>query len=98
MAQSWAKRFYDSKAWKECRQSFIRIREGEDGGLCQICRNRPGLIVHHRTWLTAANVSDPDIALNYSNLLYVCQECHNNIESQEENLYYFDEAGQPVPL
>ena len=98
MAKDWAKRFYDSKAWKECRQSFMRIREGEDGGLCQICRNRPALIVHHKIWLTAANVTDPDVALSYDNLLYVCQDCHNNIESERENLYFCDEEGQPNPL
>ena len=98
MAQSWAKRFYDSKAWKDCRESFIRIREGEDGGLCQMCRRSPGLIVHHREWLTAANVTDPNVSLNYDNLLFVCQKCHNSIESGEENLYFFDDDGQIKPL
>jgi len=98
VARDWAKRFYDSAAWQQCRESFIRIRESEDGGLCQICRREPGLIVHHRKWLTAANVTDPDVSLNYENLLYVCHNCHNNIASEEEKIYFFDDDGQPVPL
>ena len=98
MARDWAKRFYDSKAWKDCRESFIRIRESEDGGLCQICRRSPGLIVHHRTWLTPLNVSDPDVSLNHANMLYVCQQCHNGITSENEKILYFDDDGQPVEL
>ena len=98
MAKDWAKKFYDSKAWKECRDSFIATREAEDGGLCQICRQRAGYIVHHKQWLTAANVTDPDVSLSYDNLLYVCHPCHQNNESSDENLYFFDDSGQIQPL
>ena len=98
MAKDWAKRFYDSKQWKDCRESFIAQREAEDGGLCQMCRRRPGLIVHHRTWLTPLNVTDPDISLNHDNLLYVCYACHANIESDDQNLYFFDDQGMLQPL
>lgn len=68
-----------------------------DGGLCQICRDAPGYIVHHKVWLTPENITDPDIALNPANFLYVCHDCHNKIENDGGNLYYFDENGQPQP-
>ena len=62
-----------------------------------VCRDAPGYIVHHKVWLTPENITDPDIALNPANFLYVCHDCHNKIENDGGNLYYFDENGQPQP-
>ena len=63
-----------------------------------MCRDEPGYIVHHKVWLTPQNIDDPDVALNPANFLYVCHDCHNKIENDGGNLYYFDEQGQPQPL
>ena len=79
------------------RAAFVASRVNIDGGLCQICRDAPGYIVHHKVWLTPENITDPDIALNPANFLYVCHDCHNKIENDGGNLYYFDENGQPQP-
>lgn len=97
MAQAFAKAFYKSKKWRKCRAAFVASRVKIDGGLCQICRDAPGYIVHHKVWLTPENITDPDIALNPANFLYVCHDCHNKIENDGGNLYYFDENGQPQP-
>lgn len=98
MAQSFAEAFYKSTRWRKCRAAFIADRMRIDGGLCQMCRDEPGYIVHHKVWLTPQNIDDPDVALNPANFLYVCDGCHNKIENDGGNLYYFDEQGQPQPL
>lgn len=98
MAQAFAEAFYKSTKWRKCRAAFVASRVNIDGGLCQICRDAPGYIVHHKVWLTPENITDPDIALNPANFLYVCHNCHNKIENDGGNLYYFDENGQPQPV
>lgn len=91
MARGFAKAFYKSTAWRKCRASFIAYRQSIDGGLCQICKDDTGYIVHHREWITAQNINDPYITLNHSNLQYVCHDCHNRIDSEAR--YYFGEDG-----
>ena len=71
------KEFYRSKAWKRARQGYIDGRLSVDGGLCEICREEPGKIVHHTIWLDDINCNDPDISLNPDLFLYECQTCHN---------------------
>ena len=71
------KEFYHSMAWKRCRQAFIAHRLAVDGGMCQVCGDELGRIVHHKTWLTDANVTDPDVSLSFKNLRLECQTCHN---------------------
>jgi hypothetical protein len=71
------KEFYKSQAWRRCRQAFIDSRMAIDGGLCQVCEDEPGLIVHHTIWLDDQNCNDPSISLNHELFLYECQTCHN---------------------
>ena len=71
------KQFYRSRAWKLARRAYIEYRRAIDGGLCEVCHEEPGLIVHHTTWLDDINCNDPDIALNPKNFKYECQTCHN---------------------
>ena len=71
------KQFYRSKAWKLARQSYISTRLALDGGLCEVCHDEPGLIVHHVIWLDDVNCNDPEIALNPRLFKYECQTCHN---------------------
>lgn len=73
-----AEKFYHSKAWKDCREAFITERRMIDGGLCQRCHGTPGYIVHHKIHLNEHNITDPDIALSFSNLEFVCHKCHND--------------------
>ena len=99
MAQDFARQFYYSKAWKDCKRAFISNRISEDGGMCQICHEQPGYIVHHRVILTPENITNAEITLNTDNLEFVCHDCHNKIHFVERyNLDYggFDEHGQPI--
>lgn len=93
MAQDFAKAFYGSKAWLQCRLSYI----ASVFGLCEQCR-KPGYIVHHKIKLTTENINDPMITLNHANLQYLCIECHNAIDSEDvvRKDLRFDAAGQLV--
>lgn len=71
------KQFYRSTAWKKARQAFIDYRLAIDGGLCQVCGEELGKIVHHTIWLDDENCNDPDISLNPKRFKYECQNCHN---------------------
>ena len=102
MAREFAKSFYDSPAWKRVRKSFIALRMGTDGGMCQECHDRPGEIVHHRVWLTPDNINDSAVTLSYSNLEYVCHSCHDKIHGNLSEIsdklvqYDFTPDGQLV--
>ena len=72
------KQFYKRSPWKRARQAYIDKRVAIDGGLCEICREEMGLIVHHyKVWLDDINCNDPEISLNEDNFQYVCLTCHN---------------------
>ena len=71
------KQFYRSKAWKLARQGYINYRMAIDGGMCEVCHEEPGMIVHHTVWLNDTNCNDPDISLNPRLFKYECQTCHN---------------------
>ena len=99
MAQDFAKQFYKSKAWKDCRRAYIL----KVHGLCEECLARgeytPGYIVHHKILLTPSNISDPSVSLNHDNLRYVCIDCHNREHMGSGALrddVMFDEDGNVI--
>lgn len=71
------KEFYQSMMWRRCRRDYIDKRIRIDGGLCEVCRQRPGKVVHHIEWLDDVKCNLPEIAINPKNLRYECQDCHN---------------------
>ena len=77
MAKEFAKAFYRSKLWKQCRLSYIAYRVSVDGGLCEVCHDKTGYIVHHIKQLTSQNINNPDIALTFDNLRFDCKDCHD---------------------
>lgn len=72
MAKEFSKKFYRSKEWIKCRESYIKSVYG----LCERC-GKPGYILHHKKELTPKNINNPSITLGWDNLEYVCFECHN---------------------
>lgn len=97
MAREFAKDFYHSKAWRNCRESFIKYRIQVDGGMCQKCHKRLGYIIHHKIYLSPENINDPQITLNFDNLLYWCEPCHSAEHNSHKHLLCgFDEEGRPV--
>ena len=99
--QPWAARFYASARWKKCRAGYITFRRTIDGGLCEERRYKPGYIVHHKRALTPDNITDPDISLSYSNLEFVCKDCHDQFDGHGvakslPQKIFFDADGAPI--
>jgi len=70
------------------------------GGLCERCREKgivkPGVIVHHKIWLTPNNITDAGKTLNWENLQLVCRDCHAEIHKDPKR-YTVDEYGRVTP-
>jgi 5-methylcytosine-specific restriction endonuclease McrA len=94
----WAERFYNSDAWRSCRDSFLKSK----GYLCERCSTPDNpvtaKIAHHKTYLTKQNINDPYIALSWDNLEALCQDCHNkeHHRNDKKKRYAFDEAGNLI--
>ena len=94
----WAEQFYNSDAWRSCRDAFLQSK----GYLCERCSTPDdpvaAKIAHHKTYLTEQNVNDPYIALSWDNLEALCQDCHNkeHHRSKRKKRYSFDENGNVI--
>lgn len=84
MARDFAKKFYNSKEWKKCREAYKQ----SVNGLCERCLNNgkyvPGDEVHHKIYLTPDNINDPYITLSFSNLELLCATCHSIEHNRRE--------------
>lgn len=95
MARDFAKAFYASKVWLECRAAYIK----SVFGLCERCKRKPGKILHHKKPLTPDNINDPEITLGWWNLKLVCKDCHELEHSNggvTRDDVMFDECGNLV--
>jgi len=76
MAKPFARRFYSSKAWQDCRNEYAQSKHY----LCENCLRKgiykPGEIVHHKIELDPVNIENPEIALSFDNLILLCRDCH----------------------
>ena len=74
--KAWAESFYKSRAWQNCARAYAKSK----GGLCERCLRdgivTAGVIVHHKIHITPDNIFDPNVALNWDNLEFVCRDCH----------------------
>lgn len=97
MAKDFAKVFYNSKAWIDCKNAYSK----KALYLCERC-GAPGLEVHHKIRLTPENISDPSITLNFDNLELLCHTCHTKEHRRERRVradrYIFDEEGHVIPV
>lgn len=97
--REFAKSFYKSKAWQDCRAAYISYRSG----LCERCLSRglyrPGDTVHHKVHLTPDNINDPSVTLSFDNLMLLCRDCHAEIHSGRPTpRYKIDPLGRIAPL
>lgn len=90
-----AESLYHSRAWRECRNAYLK----SVGGLCERCLKngviRAAKDVHHKIRLTAENVKDPSISLNWDNLEALCAE-HHTAEHGSPRRYTIGENGQVI--
>ena len=96
--RDFAQSFYQSQAWKNCRQSYKQYA----GGLCENCKKQgiitAGVIVHHKQHLTPENINDPTITLNYSNLMLLCRDCHAKEHAKTVKRYCLDQQTGAVKI
>lgn len=98
MAKAFAKQFYSSKAWQDCRNRYAAKR----GYLCEDCLAkgiyRPGEIVHHVIEIDPTNIDKPEIVLNWDNLRLVCRECHAEEHSKRNKgrRYFIGNNGEVI--
>lgn len=78
MANPKLKYFYNSLAWKKLAS---KIRKAKFY-ICEKCGKINSKEVHHIIPITESNVTDPNITLNESNLMLLCNECHNEIHNR----------------
>lgn len=103
MAKPWAKRFYNSDRWQACRNGYIQERIRIDGGMCEVCKEKLGYIVHHKILLTPENIRNPEVSLNWENLSYECKDCHDQHEGHGVKrsispVCVFDSDGNPIEI
>lgn len=97
MAKRWARAFYKSRAWRDCRRFVLK----RDHYTCAHCSGRAEE-VHHVIELTPENINNPSIALNPDNLISLCHNCHTKETSgfggDLPGGYVFDESGQVIEI
>lgn len=71
MVKDYAKSFYDSSAWRNTRSAYMTSQNY----ICERCGS-VARIVHHKTYITQQNISDPNITLDWTNLEALCMDCH----------------------
>lgn len=92
--KEWARPFYTSTAWRKTQRAYMESKHY----VCERC-GRPAGIVHHKTYITPANINDPNVTLNWDNLEALCPTCHQHEHftgrATAEGLR-FDEAGNLI--
>ena len=82
MAKEFARKFYSSKVWQDCRNEYAKRRHH----LCENCLRqgiyKPGVIVHHIIEIDPVTIEKPEISLNHNNLELLCRECHAEAHDQ----------------
>lgn len=98
VAKDFAVSFYKSQAWKNTRDAYAKKKHH----LCEMCMEHgvysAGVIVHHKTELTPANICDENITLGEDNLMLLCRECHAKVHSKQQRRYKVDIDGSIVAL
>ena len=91
------KEFYSTRQWKRCREAYKK----SVGYLCEECLKNGKIVpaddVHHIKKLTPQNVNDPSVALSFSNLMALCNRCHDKMHGRARR-YTVDEYGRVTPL
>ena len=86
--------FYKGKAWRKCRTGYFQSQHG----ICERCGGA-GRIVHHKKYLTPSNITNPSVALDWSNLELLCDACHQKEHQNTRNTaesVKFDENGDVI--
>jgi len=94
MAQDYAKSFYRSKQWQDCRGGFMQSKYF----ICERCGGL-AVLAHHKTHITPGNINDPNVTLSWDNLMALCNECHQIVHGDSSATaagVAFDENGDII--
>lgn len=90
----YAEKFYKSIQWTKCRNAYMK----SVGGLCEDCMKEGRVTaaeeVHHIKFITPDNINDPNVTLNWNNLVALCRECHRKRHGARQRRYDVDEWGR----
>lgn len=85
--------FYHTTAWRNKRKEILK----RDNYECQLCKEDGGYskgnVVHHIEHLE----DRPDLALDSSNLMTVCEACHNKLHPEKLKVYEVDKREYIAP-
>lgn len=94
--REFAKGFYKSLAWKQCRAAYAKSKRG----LCEDCLARgvyrAGVIVHHKKHIDPDTIKDPHVILDWDNLELLCRDCHAKRHRYDKKRYRIDEMGRVI--
>jgi len=94
--KDYAAKLYKTKKWQDVRNAYAASK----GHLCERCLAKgiykPGVLVHHKIYISPENISDPAIALNPDNLELLCRDCHYEEHFGKKLRYHFDEYGRVI--
>lgn len=86
--------FYKTQAWVKCRDTYL----ASVGGLCEKCKEhgliRPAEVVHHKIHINVYNLDDPNVTLNWDNLIALCAKHHAMEHKKVPARYIIDELGR----
>lgn len=92
MAREFARAFYHSSKWIKTSKAYALSRHY----ICELCGGQ-GKLVHHKIHLNESNINDLNISLAWSNLQYLCIECHNGVHGKvADKKIIFDSSGDVV--
>ena len=93
--------FYVSWTWRRCRKAFADSK----GNLCERCmkrgrinagsKDRP-LEVHHKIPLTAENIHDQKVTLNWNNMELLCKDCHDEERERKQKRWKVGPDGKVI--
>lgn len=96
MSERIGQKIYDSPEWKKLRRMYLESRNY----ICERC-GKTATICHHKEYITASNINDVEVTLNFDNLEALCQECHNKEHDHflsNGNKAIFNSAGEMIAM
>lgn len=94
MAKEFSHAFYYSAVWRRTRKAFIESKNR----VCERCGD-VAEIVHHKKHLSAKNMNNPEITLDWDNLQALCRNCHAEVHMTQNcaRELQFDANGNLIP-
>lgn len=92
MAREFTNGFYSSAAWIKCREGFMESKLW----ICQMCGLPGANTAHHIIHINEENINDPEVTLNWKNLMALHHDCHNKIHGKHQEVCREDVMFDPL--